>query len=130
METSTQSHVHAAGPMERDEWLTALSDPSDRLQCIERMQRLHAQSIAHIEGQSKQMYGHVKEAVKLNDEARVIDYTNINARVQIADDQIVGKIRELDQSLNEIARQLAERDTATENLSLRANRQFQELARN
>lgn len=76
------------------------------------------------------MYGHVKEAVKLNDGARVIDYTNINARLQIADNKTVRKFRELDESLNEIARQFAERDTDTENLSLRVNRQFQELARN
>ena len=94
MKTSTRSHVHAAGPMERDEWLTALSDLSDRLESIERMHRLHAQRIAHIEEQSQQMYGHVKETVKLNDEARVIDYTNINERVQIADVNIVGKFRE------------------------------------
>ena len=60
METTTHSNVHAAGPMERDEWLTALSELSDRLESIERMQRLHAQSIAHTEDQSKQMYGHVK----------------------------------------------------------------------
>ena len=117
METSTHSHVHAADPMEHDEWLTALSDLSDRLESIERMQRLHAQSIAHIEEQSKQMYGHRKEAVKLNDEARVIDYTDINARVQIADDKM-GKFRELDESLTEIAKQLAERDMATKNASL------------
>ena len=112
--------------MERDEWLTALSELSDRLGSTERMQRLHAQSIAHIEKQSKQMYGHVKEAVKLSDEARVVDYNNINARVQIADDRIVGKFRELDESLTEIAKQFAERGMATENLPLRANRQFQD----
>jgi hypothetical protein len=87
METSTHSNVQAAGPMERDEWLTAPSDLSDRLESIERMQRLHAQSIANIEAQSKHMYGQVKDAVRLNYEARIIDTMNINARVQIADDK-------------------------------------------
>ena len=76
--------------MERDEWLMALSELSDQLDSIERMQRVHAQSIAHTTDQSRQMYGHVKEALKLNDEARVVDYNKINARVQIANDRIVG----------------------------------------
>ena len=122
METTTHSNVHVAAPMERDEWLTALSELSDRLESIERMQRVHAQSIAHIKDRSRQMYGHVKETVKLNDEARVVDYNNINARVQIANDRIVGKFRELDDSLNDVAKQLARRDSATENLSLRVTR--------
>ena len=33
------------------------------------------------------MHGHVKEAVKLSDEARVVDYNNFNARVKMANDR-------------------------------------------
>ena len=65
---------------------TALSELSDRLESIERLQRLHAQSIVHIEEQARQMHGHVKEAIKLSDEARVVDYNYINSRVNIAND--------------------------------------------
>ena len=53
--------------MERDKWPAALSELSDRLESIERLQRLHAQSIPHIEDQARLMHGHVKEAVKLSD---------------------------------------------------------------
>ena len=90
MEATTHSNVHAAGPTERDEWLTALSELSDRLEANERSQRLHAQSIVHIEDQARLMHGHVKEAVKLSDEARVVDCNNLNARVNIANDRIIG----------------------------------------
>ena len=55
--------------MERDKWLTAFSELSDRLESIERVQRLHVRSIVHIEKQARQMHGKVKEAVKLSDEA-------------------------------------------------------------
>ena len=83
METTTHSNVHVAGPMERDKWPAALPELSDRLDSIERLQRLHAQSIVHIEEQTRQVYGKVREAVKLSDEARVVDYNNLNGRVSL-----------------------------------------------
>ena len=45
------------------------------------------------------MYVHVKETVKLNDGAKVVDDNNLNASVRIANDRIVWKFLELDNSL-------------------------------
>ena len=121
MDTTTYSNVHAAEPMERDEWLTALSELSDVLESIERLQRLHAHSIVHIEDQARQMHGHVQQAIKLSDEARVVDYNNINSRANIANDRIIGKLQALDDALNDVAKQFcrarfSERELISEGL--------------
>ena len=88
METTAHSNVHAAGTTERDEWRTALSELSDRLESTERLQRLHTQSIVHIEDQARLIHGHAEEAVKLSDEAKAVGYTNLNARGSIANDKM------------------------------------------
>ena len=117
METTTRSNAHAAGPMERDEWRTALSELSDRLEPIERLQRLRAQSIVHIETQklSSSMAKPESSTTTIAMHVRTWPMTGS-----------LGHIGGLDDALNEVAKRVAERDLATENRSLRGNRRLQE----
>ena len=50
--------------------------------------------------------------------------------MNIANDKIIGKHRDLDDALNFVARQFVERDLATENLSLRVNRKLKDMTPN
>ena len=50
--------------------------------------------------------------------------------MNVANDRIIGKFREFDDALNDIAKQIAERGLATDKLSPRVGRQLQEMNRN
>ena len=81
MEATTHFNVHAAGAMERDKWLTALSELGDRL--VHRtLDTAALKSIVHIEEQARQRFGKAREAFKFSDVAKIIDYNNSNARVK------------------------------------------------
>jgi hypothetical protein len=89
--------------MEQRDWLQALNEFNDRLESLERYQRLHAQSIAHLDE------GQVQSVRKLSG-IHDVALTQINSRLEMANATIITKFAQIDQHMNDNAQQFAERD--------------------
>ena len=60
----TDFRTTAAGPREGSDWLQALETVNDRLDTLERHQRLHAQTIAHMEEYCSALLAKFKATMK------------------------------------------------------------------
>ena len=77
-----------AGPQEEQDWTAALETVTDRLDTLDRMSRLHGQSIFHIEEDRGMLLGKLTSAVDALEKTNVDRSNNIHARINEGGDNI------------------------------------------
>ena len=75
------------GPQESREWLDALHEVEHRVEQLERLQRLNAQTINHLSAQQTENLGYVKQSFTQNDQK----FSKIDQSMNSASDKIIGK---------------------------------------
>ena len=81
-----------AGPQEAEDWTVALEAVTDRLDTLERMSRLHGQSIFHIEEDRGMLLGKLTSCVDALEKTNSDRSDGIHARINEGGENIRGEL--------------------------------------
>ena len=103
-----------AGPRKGSGWLQALEVVNDRLDSLEKRQRLHAQTIAHMEEDGGSLVAKLVATMNCTIQETSERFYIVHARLNEGNDNWKQKFAEVDAKLTELEHLMAHRDSRLE----------------
>ena len=113
----TDFRTQPAGPQERADWLEALESNNNRLESMERLQRMQGQTIAHMEEQRQVLQARMESAAVSHSKDVRDRFDNIHARLNEGNENWKMKFIEYDAKFAELEQIIALRDSRLELLT-------------
>ena len=117
VEMETDFRTQPAGPQERADWLEALESNNNRLESMERLQRMQGQTIAHMEEQRQVLQARMESAAVSHSKDVRDRFDNIHARLNEGSENWKMKFIEYDAKFAELEQIIALRDSRLELLT-------------
>ena len=117
MEMEQDFRTQPAGPQERADWLEALESTENRLESMERLQRMQGQTIAHMEEQRQVLQARMESAAVSHSKEVRDRFDNVHARLNEGNENWKMKFIEYDGKFAELEQIIAIRDSRLELLT-------------
>ena len=114
VDMETDFRTTPAGPQEGSDWLQALETVNDRLDTLERHQRLHAQTIAHMEEDRSALLAKFEATMRRQVEETSTRFDAVHARMNEGNQNWKTKFTEVDAKFTELENTIAHRDSRIE----------------